>query len=294
MSMNKNKLLIGIGIFAFVSIFFISCNNDDEIIGSIIEIPEESASELDQWIDSTFRVPYNIYVEYKWNSSDVDQSKDIVPPKEELVKPFLKTVLKVWLKTYTSVSETGEGFMKNYSCRKLKLIGSGSYNSGSVTLGLAENGYKITLYTVNDFNLDNGVSRSDLREYFRVMHHEFGHVLNQRKPYDEDFQNITGAYTSDWTSINDNEARELGFISAYARSADTEDFVEVLSYYICYSATEWDELMAAISNEEAVDYINQKVQMVSSYMNDTYGVDILKLREAIITALDEVLNGDLD
>jgi len=292
--MKKNKIYLILGLTACLSLRFIACTKDDEIDGSKIIIPGADSSELGRWIDSTFRVPYNIDVEYKWNSSDADPSRNLVPPKEYLVKPFLKTVLKIWIDPYSSVSDEGNEFMKDYSCRKLKLIGSGSYNEGSVTLGLAENGYKITLYTINDFDLEAGVSRNELREYFRVMHHEFGHILNQRKDYDTDFQNITGNYTSDWTSINNSEAREMGFISAYARSADTEDFVEILSYYITYTDDEWNDLTGSISSQEGVDFINQKVQVVSSYMNDTYGIDILDLREAITTAVNEVAEGNLD
>lgn len=291
--MNKISLIIAILIVTILSTFT-SCNTNDEITDPIIVIPEAPTSELDIWIDSIFRVPYNIDVEYKWNNSDVDQSHDLVPPKEALVKPFLQTVKKIWIDTYNQVASSGNNFMRDYTCRKLKLIGSGSYNSGSVTLGLAENGYKITLYTINDFNIETGVTRSKLREYFRVMHHEFSHILNQRKPYDVNFQNITGAYSSDWTTLNDSEARELGFISAYARSADTEDFVETLSFYVCYSETEWNSLLAGIDSEEGVKYIESKVQVVSSYMQDTYGVNLLELRTAILTAFDEVLNGDLD
>lgn len=295
--MNK-KIFIQSTLLIALSIFLlISCNKEDDLGSSIIEIPETSTDSLDIWIDSTFRVPYNINVEYLWNSSDVDQSKDVVPPDVDIVKPFLKTVLKMWINTYNSVATMDDDFMKNYACRELKLIGSGSYNNGSVTLGLAENGYKITLYMVNSFSI-NGSSTSslglDLREYFRIMHHEFGHILNQRKAYDENFQNISGGYTSDWTSINDTEARELGFISAYARSADTEDFVETLSFYISYSEDEWNSLISDISDEESVNLINEKLQVVASYMKDTYGVNIDELRVAFRTALDEVNQGDLD
>lgn len=292
---TNRKTLIKTYFVAILMLLLVgACNKEDELDNSLIKIPTETPSELDAWIDSIFRASYNIQVEYKWNSSDIDQSKDVVPPKEELVKPFLKTVLKMWVSPYSAVAETGDEFMRNYACRKLKLIGSGSYNNGSVTLGLAENGYKITLYTVNDFDLKKGVERNELRLFFRVMHHEFAHILNQRKAYDENFQNITGGYVADWTTINDKEARELGFISAYARSAHTEDFVETLSFYITYSDEEWNDLLNSISTEGSADYIRQKAQVVAAYMNDSYGVNIDDLRAAFLLALDEVVAGDLD
>ena len=127
------------------------------------------------------------------------------------------------------------------------------------------------------------------------MHHEFGHILNQRKAYNENFQNISGGYSADWTSIRtDKEARELGFISPYARSADTEDFVEVLSFYIIYSNEEWNNMLNSIKSENGANLIAQKAQVVAAYMKDTYGVNIDDLRAAFLLALDEVVAGDLD
>jgi substrate import-associated zinc metallohydrolase lipoprotein len=161
-------------------------------------------------------------------------------------------------------------------------------------LGSANNGYSITLYTVNQFDLAKGVNKTDLNEFFRTMHHEFGHVLNQRKPYDPNFQSITGNYTADWTTLTNAQARELGFISAYARSADTEDFVEILAYYVVNTDNEWQALINAIKSTQAKEYIRLKVQYVSSYMKSAYGVDLLELRAEITKAITEVVAGNLE
>lgn len=279
--------------FLFIALF--SCK-EDAITDSGIEIPAESQTELDQWIDATFRVPYNVRVDYRWNNTVSDPGHITVPPREELVQPFLKAVLKIWLTPYIRVAETGEDFMKDYICRELVLVGSGSYNEGgSVTLGLAANGYRITLYTVNQFDLANGtVSRAALKRFFQTMHHEFGHVLNQRKPYDTKFQQITGNYSADWTSLSDAQSRELGFITAYARSADMEDFVEVLSHYITYTEAEWQALMNSIKNTQAREYIRLKLQSAGSYMKNTYGVNIQELRDEVTSAIAEVAAGNND
>ena len=278
----------------FIAIF--SCKKEDAITDSGIEIPAGPQTELDQWIDATFRVPYNVRVDYRWNNTVSDAGHITVPPREELVQPFLKAVLKIWLTPYTRVAETGADFMKDYICRELVLVGSGSYNSGgSVTLGLASSGYRITLYTVNQFDLANGsVSRAALKEFFHTMHHEFGHVLNQRKPYDTKFQQITGNYSDDWTMLSNAQARELGFISAYARSADMEDFVEVLAFYITNTESEWQTLMNAIKDAQGREYIRLKLQSVGSYMKNTYGVNIQELRDEVTAAIAEVAAGNND
>ena len=277
-------------------ILLITSCDEEKLTDTRIDIPDTNTTELDEWIDATFRVPYNIRVQYKWNSAEMDPNKELVPPKEELIQSFLKAVHKIWINPYTKVAKSNEEFMKDYSCRQLALIGSGSWNVGSITLGMASNGYKISLYVVNQFDLregQNGPSYGDLNQFFRTMHHEFGHILNQRKAYDPNFKSLTGNYSADWTSMSDSEARELGFISAYARSADSEDFVEVLSYFITFTPTEWDDLLNSIKSTTGREYILLKLQSVTSYMNDFFGVDILLLRNEITKAITEVADGIL-
>lgn len=270
-----------------------SCSNDD--VGSSILVDNNIKTELDLWIIDEFTSPYNIKVDYRMNSADLDQSKVLVPTKEDLVKPFLQAVKKIWINPYIEASEKGAGFVADYTNKQLILVGSGSYNDDrSVTLGLATNGYTITLYTVNSFDLKTSVSKSSLIQFFQTMHHEFGHILNQRKSYDNNFQNITGGYSADWTSKTTAQARELGFISNYARSSHTEDFVEVLSYYICSTDQQWNAIINSIQSQSARSAINKKLLVVTSYMKDTYGVDIKILRDEIVKAIEEVSVGNLD
>lgn len=290
--------------FALLSLLLVSFSScrEEPLSGTVLS-DLEPMTELDLWIDTAFRQTYNIRVQYRWDETDTDHTRDLVPPKVDLVQPFLKAVLKVWARPYTEVAELGDEFLRQYSFRELKLVGSGSWNSGSVTLGLASGGYKITLYTVNDFDLEAGVSKSVLQYFFQVMHHEFGHILNQRKKYDEQFKNISGGYRADWTSITDEEALLAGFVSPYSMSGEGEDFVEILAYYVCYTQAEWEQLLYLnISStdvnystyQEALRMINEKLQMVKTYMQDTYGVDIDLLREAILESIDEVVAGNLD
>jgi substrate import-associated zinc metallohydrolase lipoprotein len=291
--MKKNNTKYGIIIFFFIFLF-LGCE-EEKLEDSFIEIPSATQTELDQWIDTQFRIPYNIQVIYRWNSASTDQSRPLVPPKEELVQTFLQAVIRIWIHPYNVVAENKEELMKSYTCRELVLVGSGSYNQNSVTLGLAANGYRITLYTVNQFDLrTGGINRSRLQQFFRTMHHEFAHVLNQRKPYDPNFKQITGGYTADWTSISDAQARELGFISAYARSDEREDFVETLVFFITSTEGEWQQLLNSIQNTKGRENILLKLQSVSSYMQETYKVDIRLLREEITKAISEVANGNLE
>ena len=299
----KNEIKKSVYALLAAGLFVFSSCQEESLTGTVLSEPEPM-TELDLWIDTVFRQTYNIRVQYKWDEADTDHSHDIVPPRIELVQPFLKVVKKVWGEPYVQVADLEDEFLREYSFRELKLVGSGSWNNGSVTLGLAEGGYKITLYTVSDFDLEAGVSRATLQEFFQTMHHEFGHILNQRKKYDEQFKNISGGYRADWTSISDKEALEAGFVSPYSMSGEGEDFVEILAHYICRNEVEWEALLSPLSvpssDDNYEDYqesrrmINEKVQSVRSYMQDSYGVNIDSLRTAILTNMDEVVNGNLE
>ena len=274
-------------------LLFTACSDDNDLSDSILD-DSSFSSELDIWLEETFRKPYNIAVFYKWNTMEVDVTKALVPPKEELVMPFLKTVSKVWLEPYIKTAETKNRFLEQYTFRNLILIGSGSYNNGSVTLGTASNGNTITLNTINSFVLERGISREELKRFFHTMHHEFGHILNQKVPYDPSFRNITGNYTADWTIISTAAAREMGFISNYARSADGEDFVEVLAFYITNTESEWNNILNGIQSEEGRDGITKKRVAVGTYMKDQFGVNIDELRDAVLQGLDDVVAGNID
>ena len=274
-------------------LLFTACSDDNDLSGSILD-DSSSSSELDNWLKETFVDPYNIAIFYKWSTMGVDVTKALVPPKEELVMPFLKTVNKVWLEPFIKTATAKNDFLKEYSFRNLVLIGSGSYNNGSVTLGLAANGNTITLSTINSFDMEKGVSREDLKRFFHTMHHEFAHILNQKIPYDPSFKNITGNYTADWTIIGTNAAREMGFISNYARSADGEDFVEILAFYITNTEEEWNGILNAIQSEEGRDAIVKKRIAVSTYMKDQFGVDLDMLRDAVLQGFEDVIAGNID
>ncbi len=286
-----NYILIGI----LVGCFFTSCN-ENSLGSSNIKIPEVSTEAIDVWIMDSITNPYNIRINYKWTADMSDPSRALVPVKNELVLPFLKTVKKVWLDPYKEASTLGSGFMKQYSARDLMLIGSGSWNSGSVTLGWASGGYKVTLFTVNQFDFEKGISYDELKKFFHTFHHEFAHILNQRKLYSSAFKSITGGYNPDWTSYggDDAKAREDGFITAYGSSADTEEFVELYSIYVTDTAEEWNDKISTISNEQSKAGIERKLEEVRKYFKNDYALDLDDMRAAITTAISEVVNGNLD
>ncbi len=283
-----------------------SCNKEELDSRSVIADPVNPETEFDRWLEENYRAPYNIRFTYRYEDIETDHDYDLVPADEICAKILAKMVKFLWLDPYTEIA--GAGFMRQNAPRMIPVIGSGAYNIGSLQLGTAEGGLKVTLYVANwlisqnfvtvDYN--NGVDESEgysvtinsmdaVNYYFlHTMHHEFAHILNQNKAYPVDYNTITqDSYTAMWTSISDQEALEMGFISAYASSAPGEDFVEVLSYYITLSEEEWESRIAQAGTEGRA-LIERKLSIVKDYMVDAWNVDLDELRSILMRRYSEV------
>ena len=271
-----------------------ACEKEEDLGPSIFDTTAKPLSELDQWIYSNFVVPANMSVEYKWIDGDADTQKNLVPPKEELVKPFLEVVKRVWMDVYTQ--QGGNDFIKMNSFRRMLLVGSASYNNGTITQGTAEGGVQIVLYQVNDFNSKNLIT---LKRYFHVIHHEYGHILQQKIPISVDFQSITGKYDANWDDYTDDVAKRMGFITAYSISEPNEDFVEILATLFTNTKEEWDAKLAEISTgpgddegNAAIDKIRQKEEFVRVYLKTNWGIDVDSFREASMNVINQVVSGN--
>lgn len=271
-----------------------ACGKEEDLGPSIFDTTAKPLSELDQWIYSNFVVPANMSVEYKWIDGDADTQKNLVPPKEELVKPFLDVVKRVWMDVYTQ--QGGSDFIKRNSFRRMLLVGSASYNNGSITQGTAEGGIQIVLYQVNDFNSKNLIT---LKRYFHVIHHEYGHILQQKIPISVDFQSITGKYDANWTDYTDAVANRMGFITAYSISEPNEDFVEILATLFTNTKEEWDAKLAKISTgpsddegNAAIAKLRIKEEFVRVYLKTNWGIDVDSFREASMNVINQVVSGN--
>ena len=152
-------------------------------------------------------------------------------------------------------------------------------------MGTAEGGYKITLYNVN--NLGSAIKLDDYEAlnqwYFTTLHHEFQHILNQKKPYDTSFDLISeGNYVSgDWYQYNtDTQALPLGFIRNYAMSEPAEDYAELYSQYLTNNDELWNSKMVK-AGEEGQAIIEQKLAHIRTYMRQNWNIDLEELRAVV-------------
>ena len=143
--------------------------------------------------------------------------------------------------------------------------------------------------------------------YIKTIHHEFTHILNQTKTYAENFGQITSnTYVGDACFDTDQYWRGRGYITDYAQSEHREDFAEMFSEYITHDAAWWQEQLDAAHSETAnvrqvtpdAEYgdvlINAKMDIVRTYLQDSWGIDIDELRDILGRRFGDVVAGRVD
>ena len=217
--MKKIYLLV---LAAILSLSFASCSEDNPSGDSIFQNKAVKRDNFDKWLLDNYTYPYNIDFKYKMEDIYSDMKYHLVPADSAKSAKLAIIAKYLWFDAYAEC--VGSDFVKENVPRVIHLIGSAAYNSGDGTmvLGTAEGGLVITLYMVNRLTDATLRDYATLNEYyFHTMHHEFTHILNQKIPYDENFQHISeGNYVSgDWYQIQQGEANQRGFVTLYTGKA---------------------------------------------------------------------------
>lgn len=321
----KSKYLKILGVALFTATLMSSCGSEDvAITESQIDTSTPILNDLDILLRQNFVEPYNIEIKYKWNINDTDVDRFLHPPFENSVFPVANLLTKVWIEPYNTLG--GENFIKNIAPREFVVSGGFNYNPGgqSITLGIAEAGARITLFNIDLLEFDSIIYEEDVfgqADDFGVqfsligplstIHHEYGHILQQKEPYDPAFDIVNPAdYTSSWADRSNEEARSLGYISAYGSSQPGEDFVEMVAYMLNRSRTQWDDLVNSIGifdqdqfntngqiryledtngdvipNTEAIEFIREKERLIVAYYQEKFNIDFYELQALTHQAL---------
>lgn len=278
---------------------FVACSDNDPDGPTIFPVTSPERDQLDMWLQKNYTSPYNIDFKYKMEDIESDYQYTLTPADSAKSAKLAIIIKYLWLDSYAEV--LGSDFVKHNVPRVIHLIGSPAYNSnGTIVLGTAEGGLKVTLYQVNsltDAMLESYASMTEY--YFHTMHHEFTHILNQKKPYDTSYNKITesGYVSGNWYQVQDSVAHGKGFVTPYAMSEGLEDFAEMLSTYITYTPEQWQAILddaQKVGGDEAVAALNQKLNIVRNYMLDSWDVDIDVLRAAILRRGKELSSLDLE
>ena len=273
----------------------VSCSEDDLSAESVITIDKKQANDFDKWLTANFVNPYNLEFKYRYEYKETDANYYTVPAELNQAIEMAHLVKYLCLESYDEVA--GIDFTRNYFPKMIFTIGEWEYrNNGTTILGTAESGKKILLTGVNYLDTYKSSPAALNHYYFKTIHHEFTHILNQTKEYSAEFKLITGnSYVADsWSKEPfDVGYLERGFISDYAQHSDTEDFAEMMSLYVTNSKEQWDEWMAE-AGENGAPLLQAKLDIVKSYMKDSWGIDMDKLRDTILRRQADLAAGKVD
>lgn len=273
-----------------------SCSKEEEITESRIDLSTPELTTTDLWIREHLTEPYNINVDYLFRDYEVATNRYLAPPEPEEVIPFLEAYIDFMIEPYKALA--GEEFVKRYFSKQLVLVGSSNYNNdGTVFLGQAEGGVKVTLYEINYFSERTSGSaspeqiRAALRSYFKTLHHEFAHILQQNKIFDkESYRTITPIYRSSWFNLGTQQARDLGFISPYASLNENEDFAEMVAIMLTTSPEEFQAILQSPGNPQAQQDLQEKLSIILDYYKSSWNIDLFQLQENISEQFENYLN----
>ncbi len=273
------KKILSIFSIFLLSITFNGCKKETLPDTPILGLGGDTwvAGPIDEFIKTNFTDPYNIQVKYKWDPYEIAYNKNITPVLEENTIPALEAVKVIWMQPYEKV--IGSAFLRKLAPKQFVLAGSAEYNSdGTITLGEAENGRKITLLVINYFE------KSDVTEVTRMLHtihHEFGHILHQNVLYPREFKQLNPEwYTASWFNTNTATANAQGLVTPYAKAAADEDFVETLSFLLVEGQARFDAIVAA-NPGTAATILRTKESIIVDYFQKAYGIDFRALQTEV-------------
>jgi substrate import-associated zinc metallohydrolase lipoprotein len=289
--MKRNILYTAI-LFAGI-ILFSSCESDDPDSSNSIFNEKVERNSFDDWLEVNYRQPYNIRVAYRIEDVETDFTFNVIPADTKKSKQMAILLKHLWLEAYTETAADGIHFIRETAPKLFHFIGSAEHDpvEGTIRLGVAEGGKKITITEVNKLEPYNIINQN----YFNTVHHEFGHILHQTKNYPTEFLSISSAdyAPTTWFNRSESQAAQLGFVSNYASKLPDEDFVETLARYVTRDAAAWEATLTLAGTEGSAKILN-KLEIVRTYMKLVWGVDLDQLKKVVQRRANEIQYMDFD
>ena len=271
-----------------------SCSKDTPSGATIFPTTPVARNTFERWLLKNYTNPYNIDFQYKLKDGETDLTYNLVPADSAKTAKLAMITKFLWFDAYNEV--VGPDFLKESAPRIIVAVGSSAYTrQRTEVVGSAEGGYKVTLNKINALTDELLHDYSAMTEYyFHTMHHEFTHILNQRKPYNPAFDFVTqsGYVSGNWLNVSTRDARRAGFVSPYAMMNGAEDFAEMLSFYVTYTPQAWQAILDEAGTRGA-NLINQKLTLIKEYTQSSWGLDLDQLRDVVIRRGGQVATLDL-
>ena len=271
-----------------------SCSKDTPSGATIFPTTPVARNTFERWLLKNYTNPYNIDFQYKLKDGETDLTYNLVPADSAKTAKLAMITKFLWFDAYNEV--VGPDFLKESAPRIIVAVGSSAYTrQRTEVVGSAEGGYKVTLNKINALTDELLHDYSAMTEYyFHTMHHEFTHILNQRKPYNPAFDLVTqsGYVSGNWLNVSTRDAHRAGFVSPYAMMNGAEDFAEMLSFYVTYTPQAWQAILDEAGTRGA-NLINQKLTLIKEYTQSSWGLDLDQLRDVVIRRGGQVATLDL-
>lgn len=273
----------------FFGVLFSSCQKEE--IAPYVREPEvELTDEIDIWFYENFLKPYNCVIRWKWDDVFVDNKYYVSPPLRSVMIPVGEMVKNFWMEPFIKLG--GEEFIKEHFPPEIVCVGSPLLNSdGTMTMGYAEAGVRITLTDLNRFDIRN---KFWLLEQLRVIHHEFTHIIHQKHGLPEGFELVTkeNYIGNAWVNLEPEQAVALGMISGYGASDQYEDFCELISMYLTTPKEDFNNLYLKPVNPDnglnnGKELINRKLELSIEYYSANFGIKLDELRDIILKKINE-------
>ncbi|MEQ8426086.1 MAG: putative zinc-binding metallopeptidase, partial [Cyclobacteriaceae bacterium] len=224
----------------------------------------------------------------------ISPTQRVAPPRLSVVQPMLDFIQKFWIDPFLEV-QNGEVYFRSHVPSEVILLGGFIFNSdGTVTLGTADAGARITFTNVNSIDpLDKEWEALQLQ----TVYHEFAHIVHQRHKLPTSFETISATgYTSPggWFNLTDEEALMRGFVSPYATSSPNEDFAETVAFYLYNTDFITDILTdevncttaACEARNEGRELIRLKLTAIREHYTKVVAIDLLAVRNAVQAKLN--------
>ena len=289
------QILKAMGLALLLSVGALSsCSKDTPSGATIFPTTPVARNTFERWLLKNYTNPYNIDFQYKLKDGETDLTYNLVPADSAKTAKLAMITKFLWFDAYTEV--VGPDFLKESAPRIIVAVGSSAYTrQRTEVVGSAEGGYKVTLNKINALTDELLHDYSAMTEYyFHTMHHEFTHILNQRKPYNPAFDLVTqsGYVSGNWLNVSTRDAHRAGFVSPYAMMNGAEDFAEMLSFYVTYTPQAWQAILDEAGTRGA-NLINQKLTLIKEYTQSSWGLDLDQLRDVVIRRGGQVATLDL-
>ncbi|WP_422359188.1 substrate import-associated zinc metallohydrolase lipoprotein [Reichenbachiella sp.] len=278
--------------FGLIVVLLVACLEEDKLDTPVTDV-DAPTTDLDKYIDENFVQEYGIAVRYRYDEKFVDPGQQVAPPKLDVIRPMLDLIDEYWIDVYADV-EGGEAYFRRYVPGEIVFLGGLIYNGdGTVTLGTADAGARITFTDVNSIDVND---EEWLLRQLHTVYHEFAHIVHQNDKLPTAFEEISAeGYSSagSWFNVTEEEALIRGFVSPYGTSSPNEDFAEIIAFYMA-EADFFDEYITLEENcttagcedrNAGRKLILEKLNSIKEHYLKSTGIDLDDLRASALSRL---------